>query len=119
MREFIPEEVKCFTYIINQLFEIEQKANKAHDASGIKKNIEKIRDFLQSGLPNHLCLSYHNPIGEKYDEMRTDCDARIAGSSTNNLAIVDVIKPIIRISQKQGVSVIIQKGVVIVESVES
>ena len=53
----------------------------------------------------------HNPSGEPYNETRTDCEASIAGSKVDNLVVAEVIKPIVR---RQGV--IIQKGVVIVES---
>ena len=32
-----------------------------------------------------LGLTWHNPIGENFDETRTDCEASIAGESAENL----------------------------------
>ena len=49
----------------------------------------------------------------------TDLDATIAGTGTENLVVVEVIKPIIRAIVKDGAdesSKIVQKGIVIVES---
>ena len=55
-----------------------------------------------------------NPKGQEYNETRTDVEANIIGNSVENLIIVDVIKPIIRVKQNKT-SQIIQKGIVIVQ----
>jgi hypothetical protein len=56
-----------------------------------------------------------NPLGEPYNENRTDCDASIAGDNTENLFISEVVRPIIRYKHK-GQSIIVQKAIVIVQS---
>ena len=65
-------------------------------------------------LDEKISFIIENPINQKYKETRTDVEANISGDSTENLIIVDVIKPIIRIKQGK-VSKIIQKGIVIVQ----
>jgi len=61
-------------------------------------------------------LIYQNPLGEPYNETRTDLEASIAGSSADNLVITEVIKPIIRLRTNSGATTIVRKGVVVVES---
>jgi hypothetical protein len=89
--------------IINQVFDIERKS--AQNAA-ILRHIERIRSTFEE-----MGYQIYNPSGEPYNETRTDCEASIAGSKVDNLVVAEVIKPIVR---RQGV--IIQKGVVIVES---
>jgi hypothetical protein len=60
-------------------------------------------------------LVFHNPIGEKFDETRTDCEATISGTGHDNLEIFEVIKPIIYVKYDQT-QMIAQKGIVIVQS---
>ena len=54
-------------------------------------------------------------MGEAYNENRTDLEASIAGISTDNLVVIEVIKPIIR-SKNGTITQIVRKGVVVVES---
>lgn len=89
--------------IINQVFDIERKSAQN---TAILRHIERIRNTFEE-----MGYQIHNPSGEPYSETRTDCEASIAGSKVENLVVAEVIKPIVR---RQGV--IIQKGVVIVES---
>lgn len=108
--------VKEFMFILNQLFEIERKVDKIQESNSIHRNIKRLKEYFENGiLDNQLGISYHNPIGEKFDETRTDCEASIAGKSTENLVITEVIKPIIRIHQG-GRTKIIQRAVVVVKS---
>src|SRR4051812_32781116 len=96
--------------ILNQVFEIEKKINGNEALQKIERNIRRIRILLEE-----TGLVYHDPLGEDYNDTRTDCEASIIGTSPENLKIVEVIKPIIR--KKEGqYSSIIQKAVVIVES---
>lgn len=99
-----------FLHVLNQIFEIEQKLGKIQEPNSIQRNIDKLKENCQS-LFN---LSFENPLGEKYNETRTDCEANIAGESTDNLVVVEVIKPIIRYKDDDGISLIVQKAVVIV-----
>jgi hypothetical protein len=96
---------------INQLFDMEKKCAQRNDLQAFTRHLERIKNTLAS----EANLSWHNPIGEKYNETRTDCEASIVGDSIKNLVITEVIKPIIfqKINQMNWV---IQKGVVIVQS---
>jgi hypothetical protein len=72
-----------------------------------------------------LGLFYEDPMGQSYKETRTDLEATISGQGTENLEVVEVIKPIIRVSRlvnsqetggARALSRIAQKGIVVVES---
>ena len=117
MNQFIPDEFKNYLTILNQVFEIEKKLTKLKKSNSIQRNVDRVKDVFQDSLlPDDMGLMYYDPSGENYDETRTDCEASIAGESTENLKIVEVIKPIIRICMKDGSSRILQRAVVIVES---
>lgn len=116
---------KSVLTVLNQLYQIEQKLPEASD---LRRNIDKMKDaFAEEGLPIHdaggrpciVSLTYEDPMGLPFKETRTDLDATIAGTGTDNLEVVEVIKPIIRATEKggeAGFSRIVQKGIVIVES---
>jgi hypothetical protein len=110
---------KYFLDLINQIFEIEKKLSNIQETNSIQRNINKLKDLLENEVSPHDGeqggFIYHNPIGEPYNETRTDCEASIAGSSTDNLVITEVIKPIIRY-KKGGLNLIVQKAVVVAES---
>ncbi len=96
--------------IINQLYEIERKASQKAEMHSIQRNIDRIKNMYEE-----TGLFIHDPLGESYNETRTDCEAEIGGDAVQNLFISNVIKPIIY--QKAGNSKnIIQRAVVIVES---
>lgn len=106
---------KQFLAILNQVFDIEQKLAKISEPNTIRRNLDRIKSiFEQEILPDGQKLLYHNPLGEPYNETRTDCEASISGDSTENLRIVEVIKPIIRL-QQGDIAYILQKGVVVVK----
>jgi hypothetical protein len=119
---------KSVLTVMNQLYQIEKKLTKIPEASDLRRNIDRMKDaFAEEGLPvfdagggaYHVYLTYENPMGQVFKETRTDLEATIAGSSTDNLVVAEVIKPIIRATLKgdeAGFSKIIQKGIVIVES---
>lgn len=108
--------------LINQIFEIEKKTASLKDENSIQRNINKIKSLMDSELfssNQDVGFTYHNPIGEKYSETRTDCEATISGSDFNNLEIVEVIKPIIFYSIREGLQIkkiIVQPAVVVVKS---
>lgn len=94
--------------IVNQLFEIEKKIKDNALEKSIQRNINRIKTQLEeSGY------RYHNPLGEAYDMTRLDCEAMVAGEGTQQLRIVEVIKPIIY--SDAGGNTIIQKAIVITE----
>lgn len=111
---------RIYLDIINQVFEIEKKATGIREPNSIQRNVNKLReiienDLLPGGPDGNQRLIYHNPLGEPYNITRTDCEASIAGESTENLVITDVIKPIVRYC-KGPLNVIVQKAVVVVKS---
>lgn len=100
--------------ILNQIFEIEKKTLKLNEKNSINRNINKLKDIFENDLDEKISFIIENPINQNYKETRTDVEANISGDSTENLIIVDVIKPIIRLKQDEN-SQIIQKGIVIVQ----
>lgn len=112
----LPENQKILLDFLNQIFEIEKKLERIQESNSIGRNVNKIKELFETELYSQGSgLTYYNPIGEPYSETRTDCDASIAGESTENLVIIEVIKPIIRLKQG-GFNQIVQKAVVIVQT---
>jgi len=106
--------IKNQIFILNQIFEIENKLSKLDISHSINRNIDKLKSFYEDNFDDNTSFIIENPKGQYYNETRTDVEANIAGDSAENLIIIDVIKPIIRI--KQGdTNQIIQKGIVIVQ----
>ncbi|MGO4891842.1 hypothetical protein [Flavobacterium sp. W21_SRS_FM6] len=102
--------------ILNQLFEIERKLDGSEDFNKISRNISRIKDSLSQDA-NGQEIFYENPMGQKYTDTRNDLEAHIIGESTENLVVVDVIKPIILFGNRQlGLTQVVQRGVVSVES---
>ena len=96
--------------IINQIFAIEMKVNSSKGNQGLVRRFDRLyTEFEQLGY------QIHNPIGEKYDETRSDCEATISGSEPTNLIIVEVLKPIIfrSVDNRRQIE---QRGIVIVQS---
>lgn len=107
---------KQYLFMLNQLFEIEQKIGKIQEINSVQRNIDRLKDFFETeALSEGQGLVFHNPIGEKFDETRTDCEATISGTGHDNLEIIEVIKPIIYVKYGQT-QMIAQKGIVIVQS---
>jgi hypothetical protein len=124
IRNQIPKSILT---ILNQLYEIERKLKAENDSDPLRRNIAKMNDALaEEGLPvsdvkgisKRICCAYENPLGESFKETRTDLDAHISGVGTENLIVIEVIKPIIRawVDGERTSSKIVQKGVVVVES---
>ncbi|MGB3468409.1 MAG: hypothetical protein WBA74_24200 [Cyclobacteriaceae bacterium] len=97
--------------IINQIFEIETKLQHNDTIGPVERNMQRIKNHLEE-----MGMSYHSPLNEKYTLDRTDCEASIAGDTTeNNMYISKVIKPVIY-QKNDGREEIIQRAIVIVES---
>lgn len=118
---------KTILTALNQLYELEHKLKKQDDPANLGRNIGKMKDaFAEDGLPldaiggqRRIGLAYEDPMGQAFKETRTDLEATISGPGTENLVVVEVIKPIIRAIVKDGAgefSMVVQKGIVIVES---
>jgi hypothetical protein len=96
--------------LMNNLFEIERKLTLHGDIGNASRNVEKMKEALgKEGL------FYEDPIGQQFKETRTDIEATISGSGTENLVVVEVIKPIIR-GGDVDFSRVVQKGIVLVQS---
>jgi len=122
---------KSLLIVLNQLYEVEQKLRKGDDPAGISRNLAKMKDALaEEGFPIvdagggqiPITLTYEDPMGQSYNDTRTDLEATISGVGTENLVVVEVIKPIIRSTWKDGADVtskIVQQGIVIVKASSS
>ncbi|WP_133991929.1 nucleotide exchange factor GrpE [Dinghuibacter silviterrae] len=91
------------------VFELEKKLAAA-ESPGIKRHLDRMKSVLdEAGI---LML---NPLGEPYQETRTDLEASILPDARGSLAVVDVIKPVLY-AQEEGKRTLLQRGVVIVGS---
>jgi len=99
--------------VLNNLYDIEKKIDSHGDNSNIKRNVDRIREIFQDEK-----IFYENPLGQKFTETRTDLDATITGEGAEDLYVVEVIKPIVRVGN-QNYSVVVQKGIVVVQSKEN
>jgi len=108
------KELKKQLQLLNQLFEIEKKVIKLNEKNSISRNVNKLKDFFENDFSEKYSFIIENPIDESYTETRTDVEASISGDSIEDLIIIDVIKPIIRLKHEMN-NQIIQKGIVIVQ----
>lgn len=121
----LPRELRPYLDLINQVFEIEKKATALTETHSIQRNIRNMRNWFERELVfkvgdqlTTFSFTFHNPLGESYSETRTDCDASIAGSSTEDLVITEVIKPIVWLTIGGVGKNIVQQAVVVVESTQ-
>ncbi|MEC5146461.1 hypothetical protein [Chitinophaga sp. 212800010-3] len=93
--------------IINQVFELDKKTADRPELSSLQRNIDRIKQHFEEAGYTIL-----NPLGEPYHETRLDYEASISGDIGAEMEIVNVIKPIVYLSN-DGQKSILQKGVVI------
>jgi hypothetical protein len=107
------ESSKHFFQIANQIFDVSRKLSKDAPPESIRRNIDKIENLIEM-----IGFEVEDPMGQYFDETRNDLDASISGSVTENLKVIEVIKPIIRQRFQSGLlsasSIVVQKGVVVV-----
>jgi hypothetical protein len=97
------------TVIINQIFEIKQKLSQDKLIGKYERNFNRLFSVLEDAG-----YTVRDPLGEKYTDSRTDCEANIVGKETKNMVITQTLKPVIY--QKTGSELqLLQKGLVIVE----
>ncbi len=94
--------------IINQVFEISQKAEE-NEYVTIQRNLKRI--FNEFEQKNIIVI---NPIGRPYKETDTDIEANLSTVLHENSKITKVLKPIVYTRQDEG-NTLIQKGIVIVD----
>lgn len=113
---------QAYLDFMNQIFEIEKKSANLKEDNSIHRNINKMKGIMEEEFfkgTSTIGLSYHNPLGESYNETRTDCEATISGEGVDNLEIIEVIKPIIFYTYQEYEKIkkiIVQPAVVIVQS---
>ncbi len=101
---------KTICHVLNQLHTLQMRCESKIDKDRMRRQFERIyRSFEDLGY------FIKNPIGEDYNLMRLDCEASIAGDSSDDLKIVEVIKPIIYFRRERE-NRIVQPGVVIASS---
>lgn len=106
---------KIYFELMDQIFEIERKVEMSQEQSNIVRNVNRMKSIFESSLGLNEGFTYHNPLNEPYNETRLDLEASIAGESSENLYVSEVIKPIIRYKNVKT-TLIARKGVVVVES---
>ena len=99
--------------LLNNLFEIEKKIEMSSEHSNLKRNVDRMKELLADQK-----VFFENPMGERFSETRTDLEAKITGTCTDDLRVIDVIKPIIRVGDR-ALSRVVQKGIVVVESTQN
>jgi hypothetical protein len=109
-----PPIPKSLLTAVNRLYELEYELKKHSGLESLQRKVSKMKDAFED-----CGLVFEDPMGQSWNQTRTDLDASIAGAGTENLAVVEVIKPIIRFIQWDGgreVSKVVQPGIVVVES---
>jgi uncharacterized membrane protein len=110
MQPGIIEVPKWALQVMNNLCDIERKLATNGDPLNARRNVERIKEAFEDQQ-----IFYEDPMGQDFNETRTDLDASITGLGTENLKVVEVIKPIVRCGNK-SLSRVVQKGIVVVES---
>ncbi|GHT77186.1 hypothetical protein FACS189463_3380 [Bacteroidia bacterium] len=95
--------------LINQLLEIKQKIVQEKLEAKFERNFNRIFSIFEN---EGYLIQY--PLGEKYNETRTDYEATIIGKEAKNMIVSQVIKPVIYQKTPAGAE-LVQKGVVMVE----
>lgn len=110
MQPGVIEVPKWALQVLNNLSDIERKLAAGGDPLNARRNVERIKDAFADQQ-----IFYEDPMGQDFNETRTDLEASITGVGTENLKVVEVIKPIVRCGTKD-LSRVVQKGIVVVES---
>lgn len=111
MRPLAAEIPKWVQQLLNNLYEVENKIGRGGDPGNAMRNVTKMKEAIATEG-----VFYEDPFGQPFDETRTDLEVTISGGETENLRVVEVIKPIIRIGDS-NYSRVVQKGIVVVQAV--
>ena len=110
MQPGIIEVPKWALQVLNNLCDIERKLALSGDPLNVRRNVERIKEAFEDQQ-----IFYEDPMGQDFNETRSDLEASITGTGTESLKVVEVIKPIVRYGKKD-LSRVVQKGIVVVES---
>jgi hypothetical protein len=105
----ITNQSKSLFRVLNQVYELERKIGQLTDSEGIMRQVRRMKDLFEQDFQ----LTYEDPIGQQFNETRTDVEARVAGDSADNLVIIETLKPVIRFWHNPRQSEIVQKGIVV------
>lgn len=101
-----------YIQILSQVAEIRQKITRLNLLPEFERNFNRIFSLFEN---EGLVCKY--PMGERYRDTRTDCEASVSGKPGKNMVVTKVLKPIVH--EKSGNEmVLVQKGVVIVENLK-
>lgn len=103
--------MKQIVQVINQVVEINQKLIQEQIVGKFERNLNRLFSIFEE--EGYICTI---PLGEKYNDARTDCTANVVGKEGNNMMITQVIKPIIY-QKSNGTITLLQKGIVMVENI--
>jgi len=111
-------DLSSLVYILNQTYALKRRLRNCQLPPGTLRPLERIEEHLEhnlrlSDLPAGSGLTIDDPLGQKYDERRSDLEAEVISDGDGPPIVVDVLKPIIRLS-RGGQTDIIQRGVVTV-----
>jgi len=108
------EQFKPLLSALCQLYELDRKVQKLGELESLARHVEKMKAAFEE-----LGYRIEDPHGQSFNETRVDLEASIAGSSTEDLVVIEVIKPIIRLVVRDSngeYTKVIQRGVVVVET---
>jgi hypothetical protein len=95
--------------LLNQVFELERKTDQLTDNESITRQVRRMKEIFEQDFQ----LTFEDPIGQGFNETRTDVEGRVAGDSAENLVIIETLKPVIRFWHNPRQSEIVQKGIVV------
>lgn len=95
--------------IINEIHGLANRTIGQEGNRPLERKFDRIKRHFEE-----LNIYIHDPIGEDYALTRLDCEASISGDATENLKIIEVIKPVVYL-KVEGTNEILQRGLVIVE----
>jgi phosphoglycerate-specific signal transduction histidine kinase len=98
--------------LINQLFEAEKKAARNDAMQPLQKHLERMHAAIEE-----MGYRIHDPLGEEYTELRTDCRGNVAGDASRSLHITEVLKPAVY-EETAGERRLIQKALVIADNTD-
>ncbi len=105
----ITNHSKSLFRLLNQVFELGRKTDQLADNESITRQVRRMKELFEQDFQ----LTYEDPIGQPFNETRTDVEARVAGDSADNLVIIETLKPVIRFWHNPRQSEIVQKGIVV------
>jgi hypothetical protein len=105
---FINQSKSLFR-LLNQVFELGRKTDQLKDNESITRHLRRMKELFEQDFH----LTYEDPIGQTFNETRTDVEARVTGDSAEDLVIIETLKPVIRFWHNSRQSEIVQKGIVI------